>query len=235
MIRSSVLALVAALACGVLGCLPPLASLGHVIPATSPYPWATHLADYKKGNWVRYRLESAGSAIETWIAVVGESGGNLWIHVGTSLGTFEYDHVLCVEPSVRKVVKAYYSDTVFHQRGKDKVWWSCDIKVSPAAQTGDACPMCGKAHKAPDVNVSEARVRVGDKDLPCKKADVTAHLCDGKEARTTSFFSNEVPRLFDLSGLSEHGGLVRFEGSGVKITLVGFGTNGLPMHDFPWE
>jgi hypothetical protein len=200
---------------------------GMVIAATSPYMNATDLTDYKTGNWVSYKTEAGGSSTTTTIKVVGEAGGNLWVQVGMSMTGMEYDHLLCVQPSDRKVVKAYFS-------GKDdKEWKKCDINTMPATTPTKECPGCKKEHKAPDMKWGDGNAKCGDKDLACKKCDATGWDCQGKEMKSTSMFSKDVPRL--SGGPSEHGGLVSMEAAGMKMSLAGYGKDAKAKHDLPKE
>jgi hypothetical protein len=203
---------------------------GFVMPATSPYMYATDFTDYKPGNWVRYKMEMAGNASEMWIKCVGDAGGKLWIQTGMSSGGQEWDHLLCVNPSDRKVSKAWFS-------GKDdKEWKKCDVNESPAPQPmGKECPACKKEHKAPEMKWGDGSHKCGDKDLACNKCDTTAYGCDGKEMTMMALYCKDVPRLYAMGMMSEHGGLAAMEASGSKTTLVGFGSDAKPKHELPKE
>lgn len=222
----------AAVVAGMLACggVSPMGGGGNggggsaAIPAMSPYMWATDLAGYTEGAWASYTMSGQDLAIK----VVGKSGDSSWIQLDTKNAAGEYSHLLLVGAD-RKVTKAYFS-------GKDdKDWKETQIMESGATSgtPGTECAMCKKEHKQPETSVSDESVKVGDKDVACKKVAATMWDCEGKELKSTMWCSADVPALYAMMK-SEHGTLVATEFGGNKtMSLTGFGADAKPKHAIP--
>lgn len=76
------------------------------------------------------------------------------------------------------------------------------------------CPLCGKPSKEhkDQGKWSEEKVKVGDKELACRKWESPAKYCNGNDMpRTMIWYSTEVP-----------GHLVKMEMPSMKMTLLKF-------------